>query len=72
MSFEIQVRLMGPEPTPLNESISNNNTDINKRNLYTPAPRKGRRGILLYLCPSVQDIFRRIFLSNCWWQKSDI
>ena len=32
--------------------------------------------ILFYLCPSVlpsvQDIFRRIFLSNCWWQKSDI
>jgi hypothetical protein len=24
------------------------------------------------LLPSVQDIFRRIFLSNCWWQKSDI
>jgi hypothetical protein len=22
--------------------------------------------------PSVQDIFRRIFVSNCWWQKSDI
>jgi hypothetical protein len=22
--------------------------------------------------PSIQDIFRRIFLSNCWWQKSDI
>jgi hypothetical protein len=22
--------------------------------------------------PSVQDIFRHIFLSNCWWQKSDI
>ena len=21
---------------------------------------------------SVQDIFRRIFLSNCWWQRSDI
>jgi hypothetical protein len=32
----------------------------------------GERGILFYLCPSVQDIFRRIFLSNCWWQKSDI
>ena len=29
-------------------------------------------GILFYLCPSVQDIFRRIFLSNYWWQKSDI
>ena len=24
------------------------------------------------VCPSFQDIFRRIFLSNCWWQKSDI
>ena len=39
---------------------------------YTPAPRRGRGGILFYLCPSFQDIFRRIFLSNCWWQKSDI
>ena len=32
--------------------------------------------ILFYLSPfifpSVQDIFRHIFLSNCWWQKSDI
>jgi hypothetical protein len=26
----------------------------------------------LSICPSVQDIFRRIFLSNCWWQISDI
>jgi len=34
MSFEIQVRLMGPEPTPLNESISNDNTDINKRKWF--------------------------------------
>ena len=35
---------------------------------YTPPP-KGEGGILFYLCPSVlpsvQDIFRRIFLSNC-------
>ena len=23
----------------------------------------------LSVCPSVQDIFRCIFLSNCWWQK---
>ena len=37
-------------------------------------------GILFYLCPSVhpsfrpsvQDIFCCIFLSSCWWQKSDI
>jgi hypothetical protein len=33
-------------------------------------------GILFYFCPSVlpsvQDIFHRIFLSNCWWQKSNI
>jgi hypothetical protein len=39
-------------------------------------PLPGEGGILFYLCPSVlpsvQDIFRRIFLSNCWWQKSDI
>ena len=41
-----------------------------------PRSSKGEGGILFYLCPSVlpsvQDIFRRIFLSNCWWQKSDI
>ena len=35
-----------------------------------PRSLKGEGGILLTL--SVQDIFRRIFLSNCWWQKSDI
>jgi hypothetical protein len=39
--------------------------------LYPCSP-KGEGGILFYLCPSLQDIFRRIFLSNCWWQKSDI
>jgi len=36
---------------------------------YTPTPPEG--SILFYLCPS-QDIFRRIFLSNYWWQKSYI
>jgi hypothetical protein len=42
--------------------------------IYTPAPRRGRGYTVLSLsvCPSVQDIFCRIFLSNCWWQKSDI
>ena len=35
-------------------------------------PRPTGGGILFNLCPSVQDIFRRIFLSNYWWQKSDI
>ena len=39
--------------------------------LYSRSP-KGEWGILFYLCPAVQDIFRRIFLSNCWWQISDI
>jgi hypothetical protein len=41
---------------------------------YTPAPRRGRGYTVLPLSvlPSVQDIFRHIFLSNCWWQKSDI
>ena len=43
--------------------------------IIPPLP-EGEGGILFYLCPSVlpsiQDIFRRIFLSYCWWQKSDI
>ena len=48
---------------------------------YTPAPRRGRgvycfTSVRLSFCPSVlpsiQDSFRRFFLSNCWWQKSDI
>jgi hypothetical protein len=47
--------------------------------LYPSSP-KGKGGILFYLCLSfrpsillsVQDIFRRTFLSNCWWQRSDI
>ena len=42
----------------------------NHQMYYTPAPRRGRGYTVLPLsvCPSVQDIF----LSNCWWQKSDI
>ena len=44
---------------------------------YTPAiPLLSWRGRGVYcftsVRPSVPDIFRRIFLSNCWWQKSDI
>jgi hypothetical protein len=44
---------------------------------YTLAPRRGRgvycfTSVRLSVLPSVQDIFRRIFLNNCWWQKSDI
>ena len=39
--------------------------------LYPPSPL-GRGGILFYLGSSIQDIFRCNFLSNCWWQKSDI
>jgi hypothetical protein len=35
-----------------------------------PLPEGGGGYTVLPL--SVQDIFRRIFLSNCWWQKSDI
>ena len=40
---------------------------------YTPAPQRGR-GVYCFTSvrPSIQDIFRRIFLSNCWLQKSDI
>ena len=44
--------------------------------LIIPHSPKGEGGILFYLCrlsvlPSVQDIFRHIFLSNYWWQRSD-
>jgi hypothetical protein len=43
---------------------------------YTSAfflyPRSPKGGGYTVLPLSVQDIFRRIFLSNCWWQKSDI
>jgi hypothetical protein len=39
-----------------------------------PLPEGGGGYIVLPLSvrPSVQDIFRHNFLSNCWWQKSDI
>jgi len=52
---------------------------------YTPVPPEGGGytvlplSVLPSVCPSVclsfrpsQDIFRHIFLSNYWWQKSDI
>ena len=44
------------------------------RSNYTPAPRRGRGYTVLPLSvrPSFQHIFRHIFLSNYWWQKSDI
>ena len=38
--------------------------------IIPPLPERGGGYTVLPL--SVQDIFRRIFLSNCWWQKSDI
>ena len=43
-------------------------------NIIPPIPEGGGGYTVLPLSvlPSVQDIFRRIFLSNCWWQKSDI
>jgi hypothetical protein len=40
--------------------------------LPLPEGGGGYTVIPLSVCPSVQDIFRHIFLSNCWWQKSDI
>ena len=42
----------------------------------TPASQRGYTVLPLSVCPpfrpSIEDIFRGIFLSNCWWQKSDI
>jgi hypothetical protein len=56
--------------------------DLLQNRFVYPRPPKGEGGILFYLCPSfrllpsvlpsVQDNFHRIFLSNYWWQKSDI
>ena len=45
------------------------------QNVFIPPLPEGGGGytvLPLSVFPSVQDIFRRIFLSNCWWQKSDI
>jgi hypothetical protein len=40
--------------------------------IIPPLSEGGGGYTVLPVLPSVQDIFRRIFLSNCWWQKSDI
>ena len=52
---------------------------IHRNIIIIPPLPKGGGGytvLPLSVCPSVlpsvQDIFRHIFLSNCWWQKSDI
>ena len=44
------------------------------RFIIPPLPKGGGGYTVLPLSvlPSVQDIFRRTFLSNCWCQKSDI
>ena len=42
--------------------------------IIPPLPEGGAycfTSVRLSVLPSVQDIFRRIFLRNCWWQKSD-
>ena len=38
--------------------------------IIPPLPERG--GGILFLPLSFQNIFRHIFLSNYWWQKSDI
>ena len=40
--------------------------------IYYATGGRGYTVLPLSVLPSVQDIFHRIFLSNCWWQKSDI
>ena len=47
------------------------------RLIIPPLPKGGGgvycfTSVRLSVLPSVQDIYCRIFLSNCWWQKSDI
>jgi hypothetical protein len=45
---------------------TNRNCDVLclKIMIFIPPLPEGGGGILFYLCPSVQDIFRRIFLEN--------
>jgi len=44
-----------------------------ERPYYTPAPPEGVYTVLpLSVLPSVPRYFSSIFLSNYWWQKSDI
>ena len=64
--------------TPQRQSLSYYKIKVRfpKKIVYPRSP-KGEEGLLFYLCPSVLPsirprYFRRIFLSNCWWQKSDI
>ena len=42
--------------------------------IFIPPLPEGGGGVYCFtsVLPSVQDIFRHIFLSNCWWQESDI
>ena len=39
--------------------------------VFIPCSPKGEGSILFYLCPSILPSVQDIFLSNCWWQKSD-
>jgi hypothetical protein len=62
--------LMGPKRLP---TIWHTYMKLVTKYQISPLHRSG--GMLFYLCPCFrpsQDIFRRIFLSNYWWQKSDI
>ena len=42
--------------------------------VFIPPLPEGGREVYCFtsVLPPVQDIFRHTFLSNCWWQKSDI
>jgi hypothetical protein len=49
--------------------------EINWQEFFIPTLPEGGRGytvLPLSVLPSVQDIFRHIFHSDCWWQESDI
>jgi hypothetical protein len=55
------------------DTIFHSYQDFFKRGLLYPCSPEGGYTVLpLSVLPSVQDIFRRIFLSNYRWQKSDI
>jgi hypothetical protein len=57
----------------LNSWFQTLQTTVSGNILLYPRSPKGE-GVYCFtsVLPSVQDIFCRIFLSNCWWQESDI
>jgi hypothetical protein len=63
LTFDCDCSLM-----PIEQFFSN----VKKFIIFIPPFPEGGGGYTVLPLSVVQDIFCHIFLSNCWWQKSDI